>query len=175
MRRRRIFAIWTLALVACSFGALAERGDDSNRQSKNGRATGVIDGVDVTIDYGRPRVRGREIWGDLVPFDRVWRTGADETTTIEFSDDVTVEGEALPAGRYGLFTVPSENSWTVIFNNTPEQWGAFGYDMGDDALRVEVDSRSADHVEAMTFELIGEEVVLRWATLEIGFRVAAGN
>ena len=99
----------------------------------------------ITVAYCRPYMKDRVIFGELVPFGEVWRTGANEATTIELSQDVTVAGEPLPAGRYALFTIPGENEWTMIFKNKADQWGAFDYDAAEDALRVDV---AAEHAES---------------------------
>ncbi|MEO1085871.1 MAG: DUF2911 domain-containing protein, partial [Acidobacteriota bacterium] len=131
------------------------------------------DGVAVTVEFGRPHVRDRQIWGELVPYDKVWRTGADEATTISFAEPVTVEGQPLDAGTYSLFTIPGEGKWTVIFNRKANQWGAYKYDAGEDALRVLVMPRTLEHVEVMDFEIDGADVVLRWADLAVPFTVAA--
>ena len=89
--------------------------------------------TDVTIDYSRPGVKGRTIWGALVPYNKVWRAGANEATTINFSTDVTIEGKNLPAGKYGFFTIPNKDSWTLIFNKVADQWGSFQYNEAEDA------------------------------------------
>jgi hypothetical protein len=159
--------VFILILVVAALPTFAQRGDDAERASKNGQASGTIDGVEVTVDYGRPNVKGREIWGGLVPYGKVWRTGADEATTITLSGDVTVEGKALPAGKYAVFTIPEKDKWTVIFNKTAKQWGAFKYDSGQDALRVTVAPKKADFVESMDFEIDGPSVVLRWDELAV--------
>lgn len=156
-----------LILVVAALPTFAQRGDDADRASKNGQVSGEIDGVEVTVDFGRPNVKGREIWGGLVPYGKVWRTGADEATTITLSGDVTVEGKALSAGKYALFTIPEKGNWTVIFNKTAKQWGAFKYDEGQDALRVTVTPNKADFVESMNFELDGPALVLRWDKLAV--------
>jgi len=168
-------AVAVLALLACAAWVWAERGDDSNRKSKNGAAAGVIDGARIEIEYGRPSVKDRRIWGGLVPYDRVWRTGADEATTISFDRDVLIEGRALAAGRYGLFTIPDLKSWTWIFNGTPDQWGAFSYSEAEDALRVQATPRAGDHVETLEFRFEGDRVVLHWEKLEVAFTVAADD
>lgn len=153
--------------------AMAQRGDDANRLSKNGKIEGVIDGVEIVLEYGRPKVKEREIWGGLVPYDKVWRTGANEATTISFSADVLIEGETLPKGTYALFTIPGEEKWIIIFNKTAKQSGAFGYDEGQDALRVEVVPTSGEHVEEMTFVIEGSSVVLLWEKLKVSIKIAA--
>ncbi|MDH3254799.1 MAG: DUF2911 domain-containing protein [Acidobacteriota bacterium] len=165
----------TLTALALVSPLAAERGDDSNRKSKNGLAHGTIDGVDVTIEYGRPNVKGREVWGKLVPLGKIWRTGADEATTITVSADVTVEDQALPVGTYSLFTVPGETTWEIVFNKVAKQWGAFKYDPEQDALRVSVPSAPADFVESLTFEIDADSVVLRWAELAVPFTLAAAE
>jgi hypothetical protein len=156
-----------LILVVAALPTFAQRGNDAERASKNGQVSGKIDGVEVTVDFGRPNVKGREIWGGLVPYGKVWRTGADEATTITLSGDVTVEGQALPAGKYAVFTIPDKDNWTFIFNKTAKQWGAFKYDEGQDALRVTVAPKKADFVESMNFELDGPSLVLRWDKLAV--------
>lgn len=168
---RMLICAVMLALIALP--ALAERGDDSNRKSKNGRAEGEIDGVNVALEYGRPNVKERKIWDGLVPYGKVWRTGADEATTVTFSTDVAVGGEKLAAGTYSLFTLPGEGGWEFIFNKVAKQWGAYDYDPGQDALRVKATPTTADHVESMDFRIEGSSVVLRWEKLAVGFEVAA--
>jgi hypothetical protein len=173
MRARRITTILTLTLTAVmALPALAQRGDDSKRKSKNGRTEGTIGGVAVTVEYGRPSVAGRRIWGELVPYGKVWRTGADEATTITFSKEVMVEGQKLAAGTYGLFTVPGETEWTVVFNRVAKQWGAYEYDDKQDALRVKVAPTTGDPIEALDFVIEGDRVVMRWEKARVGFRVA---
>ncbi len=170
---RMLLCAVTLALIALP--VLAERGDDANRKSKNGKTEGTIDGVEITLEYGRPNVKGREIWGGLVPHAKVWRTGADEATTISFPAEVTIQGEKLAAGTYGLFTVPGEGEWVFVFNSVADQWGAFSYDAGKDALRVTAKPMAAEHVESMEIVIEGSSVVLRWEKLAVGFEVAAGG
>ena len=96
----------------------------------------------ATVTYGRPAVKGRVIWGGVVPYDQVWRAGANEATAIEFTTDVRVNGNALPKGKYALFVLPSnsggKDSWTFIFDTNPNAWGSYGYDGKHDAVRVTV-------------------------------------
>lgn len=159
-------------LIVSVMPAMAQRGDDTKRKSKNGKLEGIIDGVNVTLEYGRPKVKERKIWGVLVPFDKVWRTGADEATTFTISKDVSLEGKRLTAGTYSLFSIPGEVEWTIIFNKVANQWGAFKYDEGQDALRVNVKPAEAEHVEEMTFQIEGDKVVLRWEKLSIPFVIS---
>ena len=92
----------------------------------------------ITITYSRPNTKGRKIFGDVEPYDKVWRTGANSATVIKFSDDVTLEGNKVPAGEYGLFSIPGENQWTIILSKKPKQWGAYTYSQSDDYLRFTV-------------------------------------
>ncbi len=91
--------------------------------------------TDIEVDYSRPGVKGREIFGSVVPFDKVWRTGANNATKIIFSTDVKLNGAAVPAGTYALFTIPGETEWTIIINKGAAQWGAFQYKSNDDVVR----------------------------------------
>lgn len=136
--------------------------------------SGAIDSIDIVVNYGSPSVRGRTIWGGLIPYDKVWRTGANEATAVSFSKNVRIEGKDLAAGRYGLFTIPGKNTWTVIFNSVPDQWGDFEYDDTKDVLRVEVSPKSAsDNQEQMDFTIEGNAIVLRWEKLAVPISVAA--
>ena len=173
MHTKRLVCLLLITALATALAipALAERGDDKDRKSKNGKTEGTVDGVDVTLEYGRPKVKERTIWGGLVPYGKVWRTGADEATVITFGADVHVAGNKLAAGRYGLFTLPGEKEWTVIFNKTADQWGAYDYDPKQDALRITTSPKEAEHVEEMEFMLEGSSVVLRWEKLAVAFEV----
>lgn len=168
----------TAAAIVLSLAALplaAQRGDDATRKSKNGHAEGNAGGAQVVVDYGRPQVGGRAVWGALVPYGQVWRTGADEATTVQFDRDVKVEGKPLAAGTYSLFTVPNRGSWTVIFNKVAKQWGAYKYDAAEDALRVEVTPQAHEHVEALEIAVEGDALRVRWEKLEVPIRVAAAG
>ncbi len=156
------------------------RANDEVRASPNAGAMQTIGTTMVHIMYGRPSVNGRDIFGGLVPYDEVWRTGANEATTITFSDDVTIEGQPLAAGTYGLFTLPTADSWTFIFNRTAEQWGAFNYDSAEDALRVEVAPGPGMGVQQMGFwfdevSATSAKAVLGWADLTVGFEIGVSE
>jgi len=137
------------------------------------KMTAKIGDADISIVYGSPSVRGRTIWGDLEPYDEVWRTGANEATTIEFSKDVMIEGQNLAAGKYALFTIPKEGDWTIIFNSNPDQFGDYNYKEEEDVLRAEVNpSMLSESVEQMEFVLEGDKIVLRWDKIAVPFTVA---
>lgn len=151
--------------------AIPERGDDSKRASKNARLEAEVDGVDVIVTYGRPQVRDRKVWGNLVSYGKVWRTGSDEATTITFAQPVMVQGKKLNAGTYALFTKPAADEWEVIFNAEPKQWGAYKHDPAKDVLRVKAKPRSHAHTEALTFEIVEGELVLMWEKLALPIRI----
>ena len=131
-------------------------------------AKGKIGAAEVTVNYSSPAVKGRKIWGGLEPYGKVWRAGANEATTVEFSKAVTVEGKALPAGKYSFFVIPTEKQWTVIFNKEPNQWGAYKYDQKLDALRVMVTPRKASALaERLAYDVTPKGLALRWENLEV--------
>lgn len=150
------------------------------RPSQKSSLMQTIGTTDMTITYSRPGVKGRQIWGALVPYDKVWRTGANEATTISFSDDVSVNGQTLPKGTYSLQTIPGRDSWTLIFNKAADQWGSFTYDQSKDQLRVTAKPVNAPFTEWMTFEVPAltadrATVVLRWENLAVPFTVETGT
>lgn len=153
--------------------SIALYAQDKPRVSPPAKASGKAGGSDITVAYSQPSVKNRKIWGQLVPYDKVWRTGANEATTFETSKDIKVEGQALPKGKYGLFTIPGETEWTIIFNKKPEQWGAYEYNEKADQLRVKVKPGKAPaFVETLTFFVEGDKVFFRWENLEVGFKVS---
>src|SRR5213080_2782141 len=137
--------------------------------------------TDITVKYHRPLVNGRKIWGGLVPYGKVWRAGANENTTIEFSDDVSVEGKPLAKGLYGLHLIPNQDSCTVIFSKTNTGWGSYSYDQKDDALRVDVKPKPlAQSEEALEYEFENLKpdstaVTLKWEKLGIPFAVSIND
>ncbi|OGX85362.1 hypothetical protein BEN47_15040 [Hymenobacter lapidarius] len=138
-------------------------------------ASGKIGSADVTVNYSSPAVKGRTIFGGLEPYDKVWRAGANEATTVEFSKPVLVEGKALPAGKYSFFVIPTAaKQWTVIFNKEPNQWGAYKYDQKLDALRVMVTPREASTLtERLVYEVTPKGLVLRWENMEVPVTVSS--
>src|SRR6266576_7219902 len=114
------------------------------RDSQRASVTQRIGITDITVNYHRPLVKGRTIWGKVVPYGQVWRAGANENTTITFTDPVTIEGKPLPKGTYGLHMFPGEKEWTVVFSKNFTSWGAFTYNESEDALRVNVKPQAAE-------------------------------
>jgi len=144
--------------------------------------------TDITINYYRPGVKGRKIWGDLVPYGMApanqyaknpfpWRGGANETTTIEFSSAVKIKGNALPAGKYGMHFIPTEKDWTIIFSKNSSGWGSFSYDQAEDALRITVTPVKANFTEWLQygFENLSDSGAigyLQWEELKIPFEIS---
>lgn len=147
------------------------------RPSPGAAVTQTIGLTDVTIRYSRPGVKDRKIWGDLVPYGEVWRTGANENTTISFSTAVKVEGKELPAGTYGIQTIPTEKEWTLILSKDANEWGAYSYKPEHDALRATVTPTVHEHVkERLEFyfdDLTDSSAVvkLRWEKLTVPFKI----
>ncbi len=142
------------------FGSNVNAQLDLPRKSPAASTSFQVGLTTVTINYSSPAVRDRTIWGDLVPYDEVWRAGANEATTIEFDTDVKVQDKYLAKGKYALFFIPKENGkWIAIFNKDAEQWGAYRYDKSKDALRVEVKTKNAkDNVERMSFSIVDKSI-----------------
>jgi hypothetical protein len=149
--------------------------DKSKRPSPPATVTGTAaGGVAYTIDYSRPSVKGRKIFGGLEQYGKVWRTGANEATTFEVKQPVKINGQALPAGKYALFTIPGEQEWTIIFNKTANQWGAYEYKQDQDALRVTVKpTKTPSLVEQFTISSDKKGVVtMAWENTQASFTVS---
>ncbi|HEV3413195.1 MAG TPA: DUF2911 domain-containing protein [Puia sp.] len=132
MKVTRLLPIAILLSSTCCYAQITPQ-PSSSQTITQGFGLGTI-----TIVYSRPNTKGRKIFGDVEPYDKVWRTGANSATVITFSDDVTLEGNKVPAGEYGLFTIPGENQWTVILSKKAKQWGAYTYNQADDYLRFNI-------------------------------------
>jgi hypothetical protein len=123
------------SIIALSLTATATA-EEKKRASPHEDVTATLAGKKVTVSYGRPSMKGRAIFGGLVPWGQVWRTGANEATTFTTEADVVIGGLKVPKGEYALFTIPTEKQWTLIVNKTAKQWGAFKYDEAQDLGRV---------------------------------------
>lgn len=157
--------------IACMFSSLSwaqTKTIASPRDSVSAKVNGSI----ITINYGSPSVKGRKIWGGLVPYDTVWRTGANEATTFTTTKDIKVEGKVLPAGTYGFFAIPkSDNTWIIIFNSVPKQWGAFKYDSSKDVLRVTVKAKDNAMHERLVYAINKKGFTLAWEKLIVPVEV----
>ena len=162
----------TLALVLVSLTAFAQ-GDKSNRPSPPAQAKQTVNGTDILIDYSQPSKKGREVFGKLVKYGKVWRTGANENTWIKVSKDVKVQGKTLKAGKYGLHTIPGENEWTIIFNTVSNEWGSYNYDESKDVLRVQAKSTKTSEVtEKFTIDIDAKgNVSMAWDKTKVAFTV----
>jgi len=165
--------ITSLALVLLAFMSVEGLAQEKPLSPKE-TVEGSIDGTKVSIVYSRPSARGRKMLGDKEPFGQVWRTGANDATTIEFDKAVTIEGKSLAAGKYALFTIPGEKEWTIIFNKEPKQWGAYKYKESDDVLRVNVKPGKADFTETFTIAVEKDGVNLKWETTSVTFKIKKG-
>ena len=155
---RRFSAVTVLPLVFCFAATLAHAQSallDLPRDSQHAKVMQRVGITDISINYHRPLVKGRKVWGGLVPYGQVWRAGANENTIIEFTDPVTIEGKPLAKGVYGLHMIPTESDWTVIFSKNSSAWGSFTYNQAEDALRVTVKPRSAEMEEALAYDIEG--------------------
>ena len=180
------FTILSLLLFLFSTGSAQESKVRLSLKASVMQRLGV--NTDITIVYSRPGVKGRKIWGGLVPYGMApgtkesngkpfpWRAGANENTTIDFSKDILVEGKNLPAGKYGLFMIPSEKDWIIIFSKNDSAWGSFSYNQTEDALRITVTPVEAPHMEWLMYgfdDLAGSSATayLRWDNLKVPFKI----
>lgn len=190
MKRNIVLGLVVVLAVGFAVSSTAFAQEKKVRPSLHASVSQTI-GVDtdITFDYSRPGVKGRTIWGELVPYGLApgnkyseekpfpWRAGANEKTTIAVSSDVLVDGKPLPAGKYSIHMIPSEKDWIVIFNKVSEGWGSYDYDEAEDALRVKVTPVEAPFEEWMRFgfdDLAGTSAVafLQWEKLRVPFTIA---
>lgn len=164
----------TLPLLILFFGLTStiQAQDKSDRPSPPRTAKAQTSGGEIIIDYSSPGVKDREIWGGLVPYEEVWRTGANEATTITLENDMKVGGKLIPAGKYGLFTIPGEDEWTIILNSVWDQWGAYNYDPDKDVHRFKVTPEKVDETqERLEFTIRPDGlIVMAWENLRVPFR-----
>ncbi len=172
------FQLKALSFFVCAFLATAVAfAQEKPQPSPRDSIGGTINGANILINYGSPSVRGRAIWGGLVPYDKTWRTGANQATTITISKDVKVEGEKLPAGKYSLFTVPGKKKWKVIFNSQVGQWGikqdgTANDDPTKDVLTVTVKAqKSKKFSERMVFVINEKDFSLMWENVTVPVKV----
>jgi hypothetical protein len=198
MRSKISIVLFTLVFSICAFAQMSLP-NESQRQE----VTQTVGDTKISIVYHRPNTKGREVWGKLVPYGEVWRTGANDNTTFEVTNDVTINGQPLPKGKYGLHTIPNKTEWVFIFSKVNNIWGSFDYDQKNDALRVKVtlpaapmpmmmkgNKKDKNTSGQMMNESAGQEtmslgfgdvsanetqVVLAWEKLKVGFSVNVGD
>lgn len=192
MRQAYLISIVAISLIVLQTTLFAQK-EIRPRPSQKAAVTQRIGiDTDITISYSRPGVKGRTIWGELVPYGMEpgreysdnkpfpWRGGANECTTIEFSRDVLVNGHKIAAGKYSLHFIPSQKKWTVIFNRNNTLWGSFKYNEAEDALRVKVKPVSAPFQEWLMYGFdalsdYGTTAYLHWVELKVPFRITCSG
>ena len=173
MKNTRVLNLLAMLVIGILFTTTAWAQETKQKASPPASANGKIGDATVTVNYSSPAVKGRTVWGELVPYGKVWRAGANEATTVTFDKDVMVEGKALPAGTYSFYAIPGEDKWTVIFNKTAKQWGT-QYDEKQDALRVMVAPRKSKTMnERLKYDVTKDALVLGWENLEVPVKITA--
>lgn len=172
----KLFIAVVLSTLFVNLPLLAQAQMQVPQLSPKAAVSQTIGITDVTISYHRPSVNNRKVWGGLVPHGQVWRAGANENSTISFSDPVKIEGKDLPAGTYGLHTIPGEETWTIIFSKNSTSWGSFTYDEHEDALRVTVKPQPAEMQEMLRYDFesvtnSSAVVALRWEKLMVPVKI----
>lgn len=169
----RIFSIALLLSICCSALFAQIQTPAASPSATISQTVGLSK---ITIEYSRPMVRGRKIFGDLVPFDKVWRTGANKITSIAIEKDMLINGKKLAAGSYGWYTIPSNGDWTIVINSDDKQWGAYGYDQKKDVLRIPVKAEKHAMTEQLSISVeslspSAAEVVLAWEKTAVRFKL----
>jgi tetratricopeptide (TPR) repeat protein len=179
MIRITLRGFWFCLLITAMSAASAAQSFilDLPDQSQRAEIAQRIGITNITINYHRPLVKNRKIWDGLVPYGKVWRAGANENTTITFSDPVMIEGKPLDKGSYGLHMIPNADEWTIIFSKNSTSWGSFTYDQEEDALRVTVKPKAADMHDALTYDFDQLQsdsalVELEWEKVAVPFKVS---
>jgi hypothetical protein len=176
--RSKYFAVGVFTLVLVLTAFMGAQQDKSARPSPPGTAQVNLKGKKITIDYGRPSMKGRKIMGDLVPYGKVWRTGANEATTLTTEADLNIGGTNVPAGKYTLYTLPSEGTWKLIINKQTGQWGTV-YEESQDLARVDLKKSSLSQpVEQLTISFDKKndstaDLVLQWETTQLSVPLKA--
>jgi len=180
MNRKSLRIINTLVLFCLVLfftgTASAQNNNKQVRVSPKAMVKQTVGLTEVTIDYSRPGVKGRTIWGNLVHYNVVWRAGADEATKITFSSDVKINGKSLKVGSYSFFVIPTKNNWTLIFNKVATQWGAFEYNESEDVFRIEVTTEEGNFQEWLSYTItktVDNSAIIRleWEKIKVPFTV----
>ncbi len=167
---KKLFQVKALTLFVCAFlvSTIALAQDMKKPASPHTGIIGKVAGATISIRYGSPYVKGRKIWGGLEPYGKVYRAGADSATTFTTDKDIMVDGKPLPAGKYSFFVIPVEKGpWTVIFNKTAEQWGAFNYDASKDQLRIMVEPKEVAMHESLVYIITKNGFSMNWDKISI--------
>ena len=188
-KMKLMLKVSVFGLMLMAFGYVAQAQEAKPQKSPKASVTQRVGAdTDVTINYSRPAVKGRKIWGDLVPYGMnpgnkyskdqpyPWRAGANENTTIEFNHDVMIEGKQIAAGKYGLHMLPSETEFKIMFNKVSDAWGSYSYNAADNALVVSVKPVKVENMEWLqySFDELSDTAAtayLRWEKLKIPFKI----
>jgi hypothetical protein len=164
------------------FEWLDNRDPDSPRPSPNAFTGLQVGSTRVMVAYGSPAAKGRKVFGGLVPYGRLWRTGANEATTLTTNGETLIGGHELEAGTYTLFTIPRESEWTIVLNSDNNQWGAYERDPELDVLEIKIPSEQAEFRENLTFGFEGidpdgsaGELVIAWETTAVRVPIAEAD
>lgn len=160
--RSDYFFIFTFSLLLATFSCSTKK---DKRPSPLTIDSTVVSGTHLKIVYSSPAVRDRKIWDGLVPFDTIWRTGANAATYLSTSMDIKIAGKNLPKGKYSIFTIPKDTNWTIIFNKEWDQWGSYNYNADLDIFRLSINPKKIDFQERMTFKFIESQLVFSWENL----------
>ncbi len=177
MKNTRILSTIAMLVICMLVSATTSWAQEAKKPKASPAETakGKIGDATMVVNYSSPAVKGRAIWGELVPFGQVWRAGANEATTVMVDKDVMVEGKTLAAGTYSFYALPGKDAWTVIFNKTAKQWGT-QYDEKQDALRVNVKPRKSKAMnERLKYEVADNELVLMWENLAVPVKITAAK
>lgn len=144
--------------------------------SQHASAIQTIGLTDITVNYHSPAVKSRTIWGGVVPYDKIWRAGANINTTISFTHDVSIDNKKLPAGTYGLHMIPTKDTWTIIFSKNHTSWGSYYYKKDEDVLRVSIAPKTHQHTESLTYAFLNKSensatLSLLWEKIEIPIKI----
>ncbi|WP_192349563.1 DUF2911 domain-containing protein [Algoriphagus sp. Y33] len=167
---------FTLTFLLCALISFAQQ-IQMPQASPSAKIAQKVGLTDVTVDYSRPSTKERKIFGELVPYGQVWRTGANGATVLSFSTDVLIDGKSIPAGQYALYSIPGKSEWVMILSKNIKLWGAIGYDQSDDVLRFKAKSTKLKK-KSETFEIsfanmtdTGSDLSLEWENTRVGFRI----
>jgi tetratricopeptide (TPR) repeat protein len=179
MRKTRIILAVAAALATIVIVGVVSAQQKLYQLSPAASVSQTVGLTDITVTYHRPGVKGRKIWGELVPYDKVWRAGANEATMVTFSTDVTIGAKLVKAGSYSFFVIPRQGEWNVIFNSQP-QWGAFSYDSTKDVVRYSLKPETAPSEERLSYsftDLTGSSVklILRWEKIALPVEIEVGT
>lgn len=168
---KKFLSVFTFITIAFAMQSAAQN-DASKRPSPPMTANATIGGANISIKYSSPSVKAREIWGKLVPYGEIWRTGANEATVFETDQDVSINGGNLPKGKYALFTIPEKEEWTIVFSNNNSQWGTYSYKASEDVLRVKAKATSAEHQEQLKIDVQADgNASIHWEKVKVNFTI----